>query len=72
MVTVPGHVGRDGAALPVAAIRRFDVVFVVGGHGPMQDLAVDPAISDLLNAVVDDPGQDSSSACRSRFTASLA
>jgi putative intracellular protease/amidase len=42
--------------VPLAELdpHPFDVLFVVGGHGPMQDLAVDPAISDLLNAVVDD------------------
>lgn len=34
---------------------RYDVVFIVGGHGPMQDLAVDPKIGDLLAANLDDP-----------------
>jgi putative intracellular protease/amidase len=33
---------------------RHDVVFVVGGHGPMQDLAVHPTIGDLLAANLDD------------------
>ena len=33
----------------------FDVVFVVGGHGPMQDLAVHPTLGDLLAANLDDP-----------------
>jgi putative intracellular protease/amidase len=34
---------------------RYDVIFVVGGHGPMQDLAVHPSIGDLLAANLDDP-----------------
>jgi putative intracellular protease/amidase len=32
----------------------YDVVFVIGGHGPMQDLAVHPKMGDLLAANVDD------------------
>ncbi len=44
-------------------LHPFDVVFVVGGHGPMQDLAVDPYISDLLNAVIDDPGKILAAVC---------
>src|SRR6266567_3799083 len=35
----------------------YDVVFVVGGHGPMQDLAVDPNIGDLLAAMLDNPSK---------------
>jgi putative intracellular protease/amidase len=34
---------------------RFDIVFVVGGHGPMQDLAVHPTLGELLAANLDDP-----------------
>ena len=34
---------------------QYDVVFIVGGHGPMQDLAVHPAIGALLAANLDDP-----------------
>jgi putative intracellular protease/amidase len=51
--------------VPLAELdpRPFDVVFVVGGHGPMQDLAVDPHISDLLNAVIDDPGKILAAVC---------
>src|SRR5437879_4933189 len=30
----------------------FDVMFVVGGHGPMQDLAVDPDIGGLIAAIL--------------------
>jgi putative intracellular protease/amidase len=33
---------------------RYDVIFIVGGHGPMQDLAVHPKIGDLLAANLDD------------------
>jgi putative intracellular protease/amidase len=33
---------------------RYDVVFVVGGHGPMQDLAVHSTIGDILAANLDD------------------
>ena len=34
---------------------QYDVVFIVGGHGPMQDLAVHPTIGALLAANLDDP-----------------
>ena len=34
---------------------EFEVVFIVGGHGPMQDLAVHPSIGDILTANLDDP-----------------
>ena len=33
----------------------YDVIFVVGGHGPMQDLAVHPTFGDLLAANLDSP-----------------
>lgn len=32
-----------------------DVIFVVGGHGPMQDLAVDPDIGTLMAATLGNP-----------------
>jgi putative intracellular protease/amidase len=41
----------------------LDVVFVVGGHGPMQDLTVDPDISPLFNAVLGDPGKILAAVC---------
>lgn len=41
----------------------IDVVFVVGGHGPMQDLAVDPYLSGLFNAILDDPGKILAAVC---------
>jgi putative intracellular protease/amidase len=50
---------------PVADLdpAGLDVVFVVGGHGPMQDLAVDPDISDLFSAVLGDPGKVLAAVC---------
>src|SRR5579864_2308223 len=36
-------------------LGSYDVIFVVGGHGPMQDLAVHPTLGDLLAANLDDP-----------------
>ena len=41
----------------------YDVVFVVGGHGPMQDLAVHPSIGALLSATLDDPNKTVASVC---------
>lgn len=41
----------------------YDVVFVVGGHGPMQDLAVDPNIGDLLAAMLDNPSKIVAAIC---------
>jgi putative intracellular protease/amidase len=41
----------------------FDVIFIVGGHGPMQDLAVHPTLGDLLAAMLDDPNKVVSSVC---------
>jgi putative intracellular protease/amidase len=41
----------------------YDVVFVVGGHGPMQDLAVAPGIGDLLAATLDHPSKIVSAVC---------
>ena len=32
----------------------YDVMFVVGGHGPMQDLAVDPDIGALMGSILGD------------------
>src|SRR6266851_5771371 len=36
---------------------HYDVLFIIGGHGPMQDLAVHPAIGDVLAANLDDPSK---------------
>jgi putative intracellular protease/amidase len=41
----------------------YDVVFVVGGHGPMQDLAVDPDIGDIMATMLDDPNKIVSAVC---------
>lgn len=41
----------------------FDVIFLVGGHGPMQDMAVHPTIGDLLAAMLDDPNKIVSAVC---------
>jgi len=41
-------------ALEDVAAAPWDVVFQVGGHGPMQDLAVHPTIGDLFRDVLDD------------------
>lgn len=50
---------------PVAELdpSRLDVVFVVGGHGPMQDLAVDPDVSGLFNAILDNPEKVLAAVC---------
>ena len=36
---------------------QYDVLFIVGGHGPMQDLAVHATIGDLLAANLDNPSK---------------
>jgi putative intracellular protease/amidase len=41
----------------------FDVVFVVGGHGPMQDLAVDPDIGSLTAAILADSNKVLAAVC---------
>lgn len=41
--------------LDEVAPGTYDVIFVIGGHGPMQDLAVHPTFGDLLVANLDDP-----------------
>src|SRR5262249_24660291 len=33
--------------------NQFDVIFLVGGHGPMQDMAVHPTIGAVLVAMLD-------------------
>ena len=42
---------------------HYDVVYVVGGHGPMQDLAVHPTLGDLLVANLDDPNEYVGAVC---------
>lgn len=46
---------RAPARLEDVRPGQYDVLFIVGGHGPMQDLAVHPAIGDLLAANLDNP-----------------
>jgi putative intracellular protease/amidase len=41
----------------------FEVVFVVGGHGPMQDLAVDPDIGSLMAAILADSNKVLAAVC---------
>lgn len=59
------HADLLGSTVPleVAQAAFFDVLFVVGGHGPMQDLAVDPSIGPLMVAMLDDPTKIVSAVC---------
>jgi putative intracellular protease/amidase len=41
----------------------YDVVFLVGGHGPMQDTAVHPTIGDLLVAMLNNPNKIVAAVC---------
>jgi len=41
----------------------FDVLFIVGGHGPMQDLAVDPDIGGLIAAFLGNENKILASIC---------
>lgn len=41
----------------------YDVVFVVGGHGPMQDLAIDPTIGTFLASLLDNPTKIVAAVC---------
>ena len=41
----------------------YDAVFVVGGHGPMQDLAVHPSFGDFLAVMLDAPEKIVSAVC---------
>jgi putative intracellular protease/amidase len=42
---------------------QFDVIFLVGGHGPMQDMAVHPTIGAVLVAMIDDPKKIVAAVC---------
>jgi putative intracellular protease/amidase len=63
------YIAANAAALNAPArledmrAEDFDIVFIVGGHGPMQDLAVHPTLGDLLAAMLDDPNKVVSSVC---------
>jgi putative intracellular protease/amidase len=41
----------------------YDVIFLVGGHGPMQDMAVHPTVGDVLAAMLDDPNKIVAGVC---------
>ncbi len=41
----------------------YDAVFVPGGHGPMQDLAVHPTFGEFLAAMLDDPSKVVGAVC---------
>jgi len=41
----------------------FDVIFLVGGHGPMQDMAVHPTIGAVLAAMLDNPKKIVAAVC---------
>ncbi len=53
------------AAVDLEEVRAgsYDAVFVVGGHGPMQDLAVHPSFGDFLASMLDAPGKTVSAVC---------
>jgi putative intracellular protease/amidase len=53
------------AAVPLAEIdpAEYDVVFIPGGHGPMEDLSIDPDIDWILEVVLDDPSKVLASVC---------
>ena len=59
------HAAQLGAPVELEAVEpgRYDVVYVVGGHGPMQDLAVHRTIGDLLVANLDDPNKYVGAVC---------
>jgi putative intracellular protease/amidase len=42
---------------------HFDAVFVPGGHGPMQDLAVDASVGNILSAALANPRQVVAALC---------
>lgn len=50
-------------ALSGADPAKYDVMFVVGGHGPMQDLAVDPDIGRLIAAILGDQNKVLAAVC---------
>lgn len=42
---------------------RLDVIFLVGGHGPMQDIAVHPTLGAVLVATLDNPRKVVAAVC---------
>jgi putative intracellular protease/amidase len=49
--------------LEEAQASDYDVLFVPGGHGPMQDLAVDPSIGPLMVEMLDDADKSVCAVC---------
>ncbi len=49
--------------LEEARAGDYDVVFQVGGHGPMQDMAVHPTVGQLFADVLDDPDNILAAVC---------
>jgi putative intracellular protease/amidase len=43
--------------------ERLDAIFLVGGHGPMQDMAVHPTLGTTLVAMLDNPKKLVSAVC---------
>jgi putative intracellular protease/amidase len=55
--------------------EQFDAIFLVGGHGPMQDMAVHPTLGRVLVAMLDNPRKIVAAVCHGPagfFTASRA
>ena len=63
------YMRRMGSALTTPmrvedlAPDQFDVIFLVGGHGPMQDMAVHPTIGTVLTAMIDNPRKIVAAVC---------
>jgi putative intracellular protease/amidase len=49
--------------LEEVSMKDFDVIFLVGGHGPMQDMAVHPVIGGLLAEALDSPNKLVAAVC---------
>lgn len=43
--------------------NQFDVIFLVGGHGPMQDMSVHPTLGAVLVAMLDNPRKIVAAVC---------
>jgi putative intracellular protease/amidase len=50
-------------SLEEVSARDYDVVFQVGGHGPMQDMAVHPTVGKLFADVLADPDKILAAVC---------
>ena len=58
-----GDALQHPAVLEEQSAADYDVVFQVGGHGPMQDLAVHPTIGKLFVDVLDDDDKILAAVC---------